>query len=179
MSRTQTAQRQSRKAEQTEAENRAAADRKAAREAERKAKAEARAKAKAERDAARRAEREQAAKAREEAKAAREQEKIKAKQELIDSGKLIERDGVTFTVVERDSPLEVESRAGEAVEYLKANGTVTPVVGRDLADELGGGWPQWLSFFAMLKALGLVREYRSKTGERGGAGISYLWIGDK
>lgn len=132
-------------------------------------------KEKEERAAAEKAERIAAKEAARQAKIAEVQA---AKQELIDSGKLIETDGAEYHLVERDETPTVEQRAIDALAYLRENATEKPVRGKDLQDEFGGGWPQWLSFFAMLKAAGLVREYRMRTGARGGGGISYLYIGD-
>lgn len=120
---------------------------------------------------------------REAAKEAARQAKIEAaraaKQELLDSGKLIEDGEAEYHLIEREETPTVEQRAMNALEYLQEHGREVPVLGKTLQKEFGGGWPQWLSFFSMLKACGLVREYRMRTGERGGGGVSYLYVGDE
>lgn len=137
--------------------------------AQRKATAEAAAAKKATQQA-------NAAKAREAAKVKRTEEATKARKALVKSGALIEDGDAEFHVVERDGDTPaVEERAGEVLKRLQKS--KTPVLGRDLMNELGGGWPQYLSFFSLLKQQGLVREYRKRTGERGGSGVAYLWIG--
>ncbi len=135
------------------------------------------AEAKAKRDAdakAKREAKEAATEAREAKKAEKEELATKERQAQIDSGALIENGDTEFHLVVRDETPTVEGRAQEVLDRLQASDT--PVNGSALRDELGGGWPQYLSFFAMLKSLGLVREYRSRTGERGGSGVAYLWI---
>jgi hypothetical protein len=174
------------KATKTDAEKKAeqkakeAADKKAARDAEKAEKAkerEAEKKAKAEAK-----EKEQAEKAqeREAKKAAKEEEQTAQRQTLIDEGKLIEgENGIEFHLVEKDDRGTVEDRAQSVVDALKAaQKSGIPVSGRQLSEEFGGGWPQYLSFFSLLKVQGLVREYRSRGGERGESGVCYLWIGD-
>lgn len=177
MSRTRTTE--SAKSRQTAQENEDAAARKAAREQANAEKAAERARAKEDREAKRKAEAEARQKEREERAAAKERAKAEAERDLLESGALIRTDAAEFHEVVREETPTVEQRANDCLAYLKENATETPILGRDLADEFGGGWPQWLSFFAMLKALGLVREYRSRTGTQGGSGIAYLYIGDK
>jgi hypothetical protein len=173
---TKDAKAESKKAQQQEKEK-AAAKAKAEEAAKAKAEAaEARKAAQAEKAAEKKAEAEKKAKEREEAKAAKEREAGEARQALIDSGALIVDGSTEYHAITREEDLTVETRAASIVNTLKAS--KTPVAGKDLQDENGGGWPQYLSFFAMLKSLGLVREYRSRTGERGGSGVAYLWIGE-
>lgn len=136
--------------------------------------AEKKADEKAKKQAEEKAQREQE---REAKKAAKEEAKVKERKELIDSGKLIEDGDFEFHLVEREDLQTVEERAQEVIKRLKAS--KVPVVGRELMDELGGGWPQFLSFFSLLKVTGQVKEYRRRGGERGTSGVAYLWIGDK
>lgn len=133
------------------------------------------AQSKAKKDAAKKdAERKAAAKAEREAKVkAREEEKQAERDKLIESGQLIVNGDAEFHRTEGETG-DVEKRAEQVLKALKAS--KTPVVGRDLQEKFGGGWPQYLSFFSLLKAQGLVIEYRRRTGERGGAGVSYLHV---
>lgn len=110
-------------------------------------------------------------------KAAKEEAKATERKELIDSGKLIEDGDYEFHLVEKDERGTVEDRAEEVINALKAS--KVPVVGRELMEKHGGGWPQFLSFFSLLKVQGLVKEYRRRGGERGTSGVAYLWVGDK
>jgi hypothetical protein len=161
----------SKKAQEQEAEKAAATERKAKEQAEKQAAKEAKAK---EREAKKQAaEKDRAAKKEAKAHAA-----LEARQALVESGDLIENDGTEFHRVTREDTPTVESRAVAVIAALQAKGRTVPVSGKALQDEFDGGWPQYLSFFAMLKSLGLVREYRSRTGERGGSGVAYLWIGE-
>lgn len=129
-------------------------------------KAEEKAKKQAEEKAAREAEREAKKKEKEEAKA-------KERQDLIDSGALICDGDYEFHKVEKDEQGTVEERAEAVLEALKSS--KIPVVGRELMEKHGGGWPQFLSFFALLKVQGQVIEYRRRGGERGTSGVAYLW----
>jgi hypothetical protein len=114
------------------------------------------------------------AKAAERAEKREQAEKAKAKerQDLIDSGALIVNGDFEYHLVNRDDSLTVEDRAAAVVKALVAS--KTPVAGAELRDEHGGGWPQYLSFFAMLKSMGLVTEYRRRGGTRGSSGVAYL-----
>lgn len=142
--------------------------------AKRKAKETDNAKAKAaEAAAAKAAKAEESKKAREAKKAEAEQAKVAEREALIDSGALIVDGDVEYHAVDRDELLTVESRAKGIIDTLKASDV--PVSGKDLQDEFGGGWPQYLSIFATLKVLDLVTEYRSRTGERGGSGVAYKY----
>lgn len=178
--RTRTRKAPSQKEEQTNTEQEAAKARAAEVEAEKAAKEAKRAEEKAAREAEKTAEKEAKDKAKAEEKAAKEKERADARQALIDAGQLIETedDGVTTTyTVSEPKKDAVAQRAAEVIQRLKDEGTEVPVHGKDLADEFGGGTVQWVAFFGMLRILGLVRVYRFKTGERGGSGLSYLWIG--
>jgi colicin import membrane protein len=156
------------KSKQTADEKKAAAAKKA--EAEEAAKAKREAKA-----AEAKAKKEAAQKERDEKRAAKEKEASEAHAAAIESGALIIDGSTEYHAVEREEDLTVETRAAEVVKALKDS--KTPVSGKALQEQFDGGWPQYLSFFAMLKSLELVREYRSRTGERGGSGVAYLWIG--
>lgn len=141
--------------------------------AEAKAKAEEKAKAKA----AKEAEKAAKAKEREEAKAAKQKEKEEARKALIDSGALIVDGDTEYVEVDKsDKPAKVDNRTAQVIEKLKA-AKGKPVMGKDLHDELGGSWALMIPIFSTLKALGLVKEYRRRTGERGGSGLAYTWIG--
>lgn len=129
-------------------------------------KAEDKAKKQAEEKAAREAEREAK-------KAAKEEAKTKERDDAIASGALIEDGDYEFHKVEKDETGTVEDRAAAVLKSLKDS--KVPVVGRELMEELGGGWPQFLSFFSLLKVQGLVIEYRRRGGERGTSGVAYLW----
>lgn len=110
------------------------------------------------------------------AKAEKEQIKIAERQELLDSGDLI-IDGDTEYVATEPKKETVALRAKSVIEDLMLDGTEIPVSGKDLADKYGGGTVQWVAFFGMLRVMGLIRNYRSRTGERGGSSGCYLWIG--
>lgn len=114
-----------------------------------------------------------AKKAREAARAKREEAKAAERQSLIDSGALIVDGDSEYHRTDGDAG-DVEKRAEAVLKALQSS--KVPVVGRDLMNELGGGWPQYLSMFSLLKAQGLVIEYRRRTGERGGAGVAYLHV---
>lgn len=161
----------SKKAQEQETEKAVAAERKAAEAAEKQAAKEAK-------NADRKAKKEAAEKEKAEKKQAKAHAALEARKALVESGDLIENDGTEFHRVTRDESPTVETRATEVIAKLKSDGRTLPIAGKALQDEFDGGWPQYLSFFAMLKSLGLVREYRSRTGERGGSGVAYLWIGD-
>jgi hypothetical protein len=184
--RTRTRRASSAKADTTAAENDTAAAQAAEKAAEDAAKKEARdkeaAEKKAEREAEAAAKKEQKEKEKAEAKAAKEAERASERQALIDSGDLIEVEdddsNVTTFVTSEPKKDAVAQRALEVIEVLKADGREIPVAGKELADRFGGGTVQWVAFFGMLRVLGLVKVYRFRTGERGGSGLSYLWIGD-
>lgn len=108
-------------------------------------------------------------KAREEAAAAKQAERDAA----IKAGDLIVGDGVEFTRSQKDEDGVVLTKAKDIVDALKASDV--PVRKRDIAE------PNIMSvgIFAALKALGVVEEFRAKTGERGGSGVAYLWVGGK
>lgn len=108
-------------------------------------------------------------KARAEAAAAREQER----KDAIKAGDLIVGKGVEFTRSQKDDDGVVLTKAKDIVDALKASDV--PVKKRDIAE------PNIMSvgIFAALKALGVVEEFRAKTGERGGSGVAYLWVGKK
>jgi hypothetical protein len=105
--------------------------------------------------------------------AAREEAKVAERQKLIDNGELIVNGDAEFHRTDSETG-EVEKRAEAVLKALKSS--KIPVVGKDLQEEFGGGWPQYLSFFSLLKAQGTVIEYRRRTGERGGAGVAYLHV---
>ena len=186
MSETRTRTRQAPSTKQTESDESAetAAAQKAAKEAEAKAAKEAKeaekAAAKAAADAKKAEEKAAKEAEKEAARKAKEEEAAKERQALIDSGDLIEveNDGVTTTyttaVAKKDA---VAQRAADVIQVLKDRGTEVPVSGKELADQFGGGTVQWVSFFGMLRILGLVKVYRFRSGERGGSGLSYLWVG--
>lgn len=117
-----------------------------------------------------------AAKARKAAADKRAKEKEAERQVRIDSGSLIVNGDVEFHVVEDKKKAVVDERTARVVELLK-KATKTPVLGKDIHanPEIGGAWPLLIPVFSTLKALGLVTEYRSRTGERGGSGVAYLW----
>lgn len=108
-------------------------------------------------------------KAREEAAAAKAAERAK----LVKSGDLIEGDGIEFVRSAKDEDGVVLTKAKDIIEALKASDV--PVRKRDIAE------PNIMSvgIFATLKGLGLVEEFRARTGERGGSGVAYLWVGKK
>lgn len=168
---------ESKKAQQQAKEQETAAAKAAEAKAEKEAAEKHKREAREAKQAEKKAEAEQKAKERQAAKEAKEKEAEEARAALIDSGALIVDGSTEYHAVTREDDLTVETRAASIVEALKASDT--PVSGKSLQDDNGGGWPQYLSFFAMLKSLGLVREYRSRTGERGGSGVAYLWIGSK
>lgn len=114
-----------------------------------------------------------AAKAREQAKKEREQAKAAERKELIASGALIEGpNGVEFVRTDEKSRATLDDRAVKVLAELEKS--KTPVMGKDLQEKFGGGWPLYIPMFSMLKAQGLVVEYRRRTGERGGGGVAYL-----
>lgn len=116
---------------------------------------------------------EKAAKAREQKRAEAEKARAAARKKAIADGQIIEGEGnVEFHRVENGSDGEVVKRAREVIKRLEAS--KTPVPGRKLMAELGGGWPQYLAIFSLLKAQGLVIEYRSRGGGRGTSGVAYL-----
>lgn len=126
---------------------------------------------KAEKAAAQKAE-EKAAReaAREEAKAA----KVAEREQAIKDGDLIEgKGGVEFHRVTDKKKVTLDERAAAIVKDLQ--GSKTPLLGKDLHEKHGGVWGLYIPVFSTLKALGLVIEYRQRTGERGGSGVAYLW----
>lgn len=145
-----------------------------------KAKSDEETKAKAaERKAAKEEVKEAKRKERAEARAAKDQEKKAAKQaeldKLIKDGKLIQDGTIEYHKVEKEEAGTVENRAAAILSDLRS-ATSVPILGRDLMNKHGGGWPQYLAIFAMLKALGYVVEYRSRGGDRGQSGVAYLWV---
>jgi hypothetical protein len=115
------------------------------------------------------------AKAKAAAKARRDKAEATRKAErdsAIKSGELVEGKGnIEFHRIDNGKPGSVEKRAAGVLKALRASDT--PVAGKDLAKKLGGGWPQYLGMFSMLKAQGLITEYRQRSGERGGGGVAY------
>lgn len=116
---------------------------------------------------------------RKEAQEKKEAEKKEARQKLIDDGDLIVDGDTEFhlSVVGEDKDTTLDDRSVAVIDKLK--GSKLPVMGKDLQDEFGGGYPLYIPIFSTLKALGLIKEYRRRTGERGGGGKAYLWVGDK
>jgi sRNA-binding protein len=152
------------------------ASKKAEQDAKAKKDAEERKKAK---EAAKAEEKAAKAAAREEARAAKEKAKAEARQAAIDSGELIV-DGDTeyrLVQVDEDRDATLDERSVQVIEELK--GSDLPVMGKDLQEKFGGGYPLYIPIFSTLKALGLIKEFRRRTGERGGGGKAYLWVGDK
>lgn len=150
----------SKKAKETDEDKKAAEARK--KEAQEKKDAEAKAK-----------EEEREAK-----KVAKEEEKAAKHKEAIDSGKLIEGpDGEEFweSEKEEDKDYTLDERAVAVIEELK--GSKVPLMGKDIQEAHGGGYPLYIPMFSTLKALGLIKEYRRRTGERGGGGKAYLYVG--
>lgn len=148
-----------------------------------KAEAEARKKAKQEEAEAKKAAKEQEKKEKEEerekAKKEKEEAKAKERQDLIDSGSLIV-DGTTefhLYAPDEDKDQALLERSANIVAKLKAS--KLPIMGKDLQEEFGGGYPLYIPVFTTLETLGLIKVYRRRTGERGGGGKAYLWVGDK
>lgn len=186
---------EARKAEQKEkadAKEKERAELKAKREAEAKERKEQQEKAKAEREEKRKAEKEAKEREREEAKAAKEQAKVQERQDKIDRGEIIFADdegnlveagevdsewqGYTYALAEPKKE-EVAQRARLVIQDLVDKAQEVPLPGKDLANEYGGGTVQWVSFFGMLRVLGMVKPYRFRTGMRGESGLAYLWVG--
>ena len=136
-----------------------------------KASTKAKSQTKEKSDAAKRKEAEAAAKAkkREDAEKARAAERQKA----IDDGRLVVNGEVEYHLVEKDDLGKLETRANSVLKALKTSDT--PLRKADIA----GADITATGMFAMLKALGLVKTYRSRSGERGGSGVAYLWVGDE
>jgi hypothetical protein len=111
----------------------------------------------------------QEAEARETKRKEAEEARAKARQEQIDSGALVVDGEVEFHKVEKDTQGKLETRAASVLEALKAS--KVPLRKSDIA----GADITATGMFAMLKAQGLVIEYRSRSGERGGSGVAYLW----
>lgn len=164
---------EAKKAEQNEAK----AAKVAEAEQEKAAKADERAKAKAEADATKAAEKAEKEAEKVAAKEAKVSEAAAERQELIDSGAIIENNDELFTEVVEFKKDLVASRAHDVIEILKASDT--PVRGSALAEQFGGGTVQWVAFFGMLRSLELIKVYRASTGVRGGGGLAYMWIGDE
>lgn len=147
------------------AEKAAAVEKEAIRAAKAAEKAAEKEAAKAEREAAK-----------EKARLEKEAQAAKEYQDAIDSGDLIVVGDVEYRKIDRSAGRDkLGERAGEVIEILKAS--KTPVSGKALADRFGGGTVQWVAYFAILRQLGLVEVYRSRTGERGQSTQCYLWIG--
>lgn len=106
------------------------------------------------------------------AKAAKAKAAKKQQDAAIANGDLIIDGKREFVRVDGDGDGKVEKRAAAILKALDAS--KTPIPGAELRKKHGGGWPQYLSMFAMLKAQGLVIEFRVRTGERGGSGVAYL-----
>lgn len=116
---------------------------------------------------------------REAKKAAKEEEKVAVRKTAIDEGKLVEGpDGEEFWETERedDKDYTLDDRAVAVLEELK--GSKVPLMGKDIQEKHGGGYPLYIPMFSMLKAQGLIKEYRRRTGVRGGGGKAYLYVGE-
>lgn len=100
-----------------------------------------------------------------------EAEKARAeeRQAAIDNGTLIVVGETEFHLVEKDDLGKLETRAASVLKALKDSDV--PLRKSDIA----GADITATGMFAMLKALGLVKAYRSRSGERGGSGVAYLW----
>lgn len=158
------AKEQSKKAKQDEADKKAAEARK--QEAEQKKAEEKKAK-----------EEEREAK-----KVAKEEEKTAKRQEALDAGTLIvhpDDEDVEFWESEKDEDKDytLDERAVAVLEELKTS--KVPLMGKDIQEAHGGGYPLYIPMFSMLKAQGLIKEYRRRTGERGGGGKAYFWVGPR
>lgn len=156
--------------EAAEARKKAKAEEKAQKEKERKEEAEAKKAAKEE-------EKREKEEAREKAKKEKEEAKAKARQEEIDSGNLIVDGDTEFRlhVPDDDKDNALLERSAKVIDKLK--GSKLPVMGKDLQEEFGGGYPLYIPIFTTLESLGLIKTYRRRTGERGGGGKAYLWVG--
>lgn len=113
--------------------------------------------------------------------AAKEEEKTAQRSEAIESGKLIvhpDDESVEFWESEKDEDKDyaLDDRSEAVIATLKAS--KVPVMGKDILEEHGGGYPLYIPIFSTLKALGLVKEYRRRTGVRGGGGKAYMWVGE-
>lgn len=110
-----------------------------------------------------------AAKKREDAAKAAEAER----QAEIKAGKLFAADdGTEFRLTEKDEDGVVLTKAKNIIEALQASPDM-PVRKREIAE------PNIMSvgIFAALKAMGVVEEFRARSGERGGSGVAYRWVG--
>lgn len=116
-------------------------------------------------------------KASEEKQEAKDKEVTETRQKLLDSGDLILHEDAEFyaSVKDEEKDYTLDERAVVVLEDLKAS--KVPLMGKDLQDKHGGGWPLYIPMFSMLKAQGLIKEYRRRTGERGGGGKAYLYTG--
>lgn len=134
---------------------------------------------KAEQEAKKKAEKEAKEKEAQEKREAKEKERAEARQKLIDDGDLIVDGETEFHLSKPDEEKDqvLDERATVIIAELKDS--KLPVMGKDLCDKHGGGYPLYIPIFSTLKSLGLIKEYRRRTGERGGGGKAYLWVGDK
>lgn len=157
----------SKKAKQDEADKKAAEERKKAKAEEREAK-----------KAAKEQEKKEKEEAREKAKAEKQEAKEKERQDAIDSGQLIVDGDTEFHLwtPDEDKDHTLIDRSNAVIEELK--GSKLPVMGKDLQEKLGGGYPLYIPIFTTLEALGLIKVYRRRTGIRGGGGKAYLWVGE-
>jgi membrane protein involved in colicin uptake len=135
-----------------------------------KASTKTKAQAKEKSDAAKRKEAE--AKAKAQKREAAEKERAAERQKAIDSGALVVNGEVEYHLVEGKDLGKLETRANDVLKALKNSDT--PLRKSDIA----GADITATGMFAMLKALGLVKTYRSRSGERGGSGVAYLWDGE-
>lgn len=110
--------------------------------------------------------------ARAKAKAERDKAKAAERQELVDSGKLIEGKGdVEYVLQENGKVGDMESRGAKLIKILE--GAKLPVSVTELIDQVGGHRVQLNSMLALLRAEGRVTVYRVHTGDRAGGGIAY------
>lgn len=108
--------------------------------------------------------------ARAEKREAAQAAKEKARKDAIEQGTLIVNGEVEYHLVTKDANGKLESRANDVLKALKAS--KTPL----RKQEIAGADITSTGMFAMLKALGLVTEYRARSGERGGSGVAYMWV---
>lgn len=153
------------------------------------------AKESAERRAAKQSEAEKVRKERADArKAEREQRKAEKDDKAREEQERLEKSGALITVPNEDGEGEtrfvrvdrngdeerkgLEQRAFDVIGILKETGREIPISGKWMQEAFGGGVVQYVAIFGVLKELNLVEAYRMSTGERGGSGVAYRWVGE-
>lgn len=104
----------------------------------------------------------------------RQKDEKAARDRAVKNGQLLVVGKKDYVLSENGGDRTLDKRAEKVLRKLEQ--AKRPVLGKELQKEFGGGWPLYIPMFSMLKAQGLIHEYRLRTGKRGGGKVAYLHV---